>query len=61
MRVYAILDNEKMELEDPYFIQYLLENQCVYLEDKMYTVARIKRVLVKSGNSLDSILEVYLK
>lgn len=50
-----------LELEDLTFIQFITENSCIYLENKHYIVKRIKRNLIRSGDSLDSELEVGLE
>lgn len=61
MRCFVLLDKNRLELEDQYFSQYLTENTAVYLEDKMYRVKTIKRILLQSGNGLDSELEITLE
>ena len=61
MRCYIVIDGKRLELEDQFFSQYLTENTAVYLDDKMYRVKTIKRILLQSGQGLDSELEIEIE
>lgn len=58
MRCYIVIDGKRLELEDQFFAQYLTENTAVYLDEKMYRVKTIKRILLQSGQGFDSELEI---
>ena len=67
MRVYILINNEKLELEDAFSLQDQepIINKSFFVqiegEKKTYTVRKIDVILIKSGKSLDVVKEITLE